>query len=309
MDFSTKYTVRTDLADEAFEDLKQKKGQPDDGIVFRQDTIRGIRTDTVTVTNDACARQIGKPEGTYITVTTGEVWKKTKEDFENTAKAIAECIKGMLPKDGLCLIVCLGNRRIISDAVGPLCANSIIVSRHIKSMNPSLFSALGLRECACIIPGVTGDTGAEASEIVSGAVEKLNPSCAIVIDALASRNVSRLVKTVQICDSGISPGSGVGNSRQEISRKTLGIPTVAIGVPTVVEAATLSLDLVSEAVGKDSELAEFLKQKLFDNIDRFFVCPKESDKITDCMAKLLGYSVNLALHDGITISEIDELLA
>ena len=310
MDFSTKFTVRTDLADEAAEKLKEKEGVYGDGIHFESKKVRGIRVDTVRVESDNAQKSIGKPKGTYVTVTAGEIWKSGRDAFENIAKTLSEVIRGMLPEDaGLCLIAALGNDKIIADAVGPFAADNIIVTRHIKMKNKSLYDSFGFGECACIVPGVMGDTGAEALELVKGAVEMLRPSCVVVIDALASGNVERLAKTVQITDSGISPGSGVGNERQEISRNTLGVPTVAVGVPTVVEAQALCLDVLSETLERESDIYNYIESRIPDNIGRFFVCPKETDKIIRCMSKLLGYSVNLAVHGDISISEMDEFLS
>ena len=308
MNFSTKYTVRTDLADEVIEGLRKKEGKTGDGITFKRDNIHGICIDTINVENESAGRDIGKPQGKYITVTTGEIWRYDKDSFENAALVISDILRKMLP-DGLCLVACLGNDKITADAIGPLTADSLIVSRHIKLNDKELFSSLGLGECACIVPGVMGDTGAEAFELIQGAVEKLHPSSVIVIDALASRDVSRLAKTVQISDSGIHPGAGVGNARHEISCKTLGVPTIAVGVPTVVEALTLSLDLLSEALENEKEVYGFVEQKLSQNMGRFFVCPKECDKIIRSMAKLIGYSLNFALHKDMTISDIDEFLS
>ena len=160
-----------------------------------------------------------------------------------------------------------------------------------------------------MVPGVMGDTGAEAYELVKGTVEMLKPSCVVIIDALASRNVERLAKTIQICDSGISPGSGVGNARHEISRNTLGVPTVAIGVPTVVEAGTLCLDILSKALENEKDIFNYIEGKMLHNASNFFVCPKETDRIIKSMSKLVGYSVNFALHKDITLSDMDEFLA
>ena len=310
MDFSTKYTVRTDLADEAVEKLKEKEGVYGDGIHFESKKVRGIRVDTVRVESDIAQKSVGKPKGTYVTVTTGEIWKGTRETFENIARTLSEVIGGMLPKDtGLCLVAALGNDKIIADAVGPFAAANIIVTRHIKIKDKKIYDTVGFGECACVVPGVMGDTGAEALELVKGAVEMLKPSCVVVIDALAAGNVERLVRTVQITDSGISPGSGVGNERQEISKNTLGVPTVAVGVPTVVEAQALCLDVLSETLGKERDVYNYIESRMPDNIGRFFVCPKETDKIIKCMSKLVGYSVNLAVHGDISLSEMEEFLS
>lgn len=309
MDFSTKYTVRTDLADELVEESRRKKGKIGDGICFETQRIYGIKVDCITVENKEAGMEIGKPEGKYATVETGEIWKCTKEDFENAAKAVSEVLCSMMPKDGLCLVAGLGNGKITADAVGPMAADNVIVTRHIKKENKNLYDSLGFGECACMKPGVAGDTGAEAFELIKGAVDILKPGCVVVVDALASRNTQRLAKTVQICDSGISPGSGIGNARHEISRNTLGVPTVSVGVPTVVEAQTLCLDILSDVLGEEKEIYNYIEEKVSGNIQRFFVCPKETDRIIKSMAKLIGYSLNFAIHKDITADEMDEFLS
>lgn len=309
MDFSTKYTVRTDLADEVVQSIGDKKGDFGDGIVFETKKIRDIRVDTVRITNKKASEVSGKPVGRYVTVTTGEVWKSGKDDFEKLAKTLGEILREMLPDDGLCLVAALGNEKIAADAVGPASAANLIVSRHIKLLDKELYNSLGLGECACMVTGVMGDTGAEAYELIKGAVDIIKPSSVVVIDALASRNVERLAKTVQISDSGILPGSGVGNARHEISERTLGIPTVSVGVPTVVEAVTLCMDILSESLPEDRDVYNYIEEKIPGNLGRFFVCPKETDKIIKSMAKLVGYSLNFAFHKGMTLSEMDEFLS
>lgn len=309
MDFSTKYTVRTDLADEVVQNIGDKKGDFGDGIVFETKKIRDIRVDTVRITNKKASEVSGKPVGRYVTVTTGEVWKSGKDDFEKLAKTLGEILREMLPDDGLCLVAALGNEKIAADAVGPASAANLIVSRHIKLLDKELYNSLGLGECACMVTGVMGDTGAEAYELIKGAVDIIKPSSVVVIDALASRNVERLAKTVQISDSGILPGSGVGNARHEISERTLGVPTVSVGVPTVVEAVTLCMDILSESLPEDRDVYNYIEEKIPGNLGRFFVCPKETDKIIKSMAKLVGYSLNFAFHKGMTLSEMDEFLS
>ncbi len=309
MDFSTNYTLRTDLADEILEGIYGKKGIYDDGILFETTEVSGVKVDTVTVKNAFASKKTGKPVGRYMTLETGEIWKKDMSEFRKTALAASECIKSFLPEKGLCLAVCLGNDRISADALGPLTAHNLIVTRHINIQNKPLFSSMGFGECACMVPGVMGDTGAEAAELVKGAVGVLRPASVIVVDALASVKLSRLAKTVQISNSGISPGSGVGNARSEISERTLGVPTVTVGVPTVVEAATLALDLLTDAEKDEDDLYETVKKKLSSAPSGFYVCPKETDRIIKSMSRLLGYSINLAVHGDLSISDMDELLA
>ena len=309
MHFSTKYTARTDLADEVLENLYGKKGEYGDGIDFKSKNLDGFRVDTVNVQNQKASEATGKPVGRYVTVETGEIWKKDAENMARAGRVVSQILKSMMPKNGLCLAVCLGNDRIIADAVGPFAARNIIVTRHIKRQAKQLYESLCLGETACIVPGVMGNTGAEAAELVLSAVKMLEPSSVIVIDALACRKLSRLAKTVQITDSGICPGSGVDNARGEISQKTLGVPTIALGVPTVVDASTLCADIIDGVLDKENSTGAFLQQHLSENPSGFFVTPKETDRIIGSMSKLLGYAVNVACHGDMSLSEMEEFLS
>ena len=310
MDFSTNFTVRTDLADEVYESVSHKSKEQIDGIRFEEGEFLGTKVTCVTVENENGEKLASKPIGKYITIDVGEIWKKTSDEFENTAKVISRTLKKMIKTDGLCLVVCLGNDQITSDAIGPLCAKKLIVSRHLKKSDKSLFDALCLGECACIVPGVTGNTGAEAVEIIKGVVNVLKPSYVIVVDALASRKLSRLAKTVQISNTGICPGSGVGNNRGEISKQTLGVETISIGVPTVVDAITLCVDILSDNIFENSEQIEYICTRLSQNPQSFYVAPKETDSIISSMAKLLGFSLNFTFHgEDMTISEMEEFLS
>lgn len=309
MDFSTNFTVRTDLADESVELLKKKEGKIGDGITFEKKNFGKMTADVVHVEDESGAQRCGKPIGTYITLNVGEVWNGDRELFENTARLIGECIGHLTERGGLSLIVCLGNERIIADAIGPVTARNIIVTRHIKKRDRELFDSLELGEVACVVTGVMGDTGAETVEIVKGIANELCPDNIIVVDALASGSLSRLARTVQITDTGICPGSGVGNNREEISKTTLGVPVVAVGVPTVVETSALCLDLLSGILVDDRKTYEIVESRLKGAIQSSFVCPKETDKIIYTMAKLIGYGINCALHKGMTIDEMEEFLA
>ena len=310
MNFSTKYTVRTDMADEILEGLYGKKGKKDDGITFKSNDYGKIHSETMIVSHDVLWGDCVKYKGEYTTVSVDDVKNMSREDFEESAMVISDVIKNMLPDNkGLCLAVCLGNRNLVADAVGPLCSEKIIVSRHIKKHSEKLYEAMGLGECACVTPGVLGETGMEAAELIKGAVEMLKPSCIIAIDALASRRLSRLVKTVQISNTGISPGSGVNNTRNEISEKTLGVPVISVGVPTVVEASTVCMDVLAEKSGFDNEKMGEIERTLNENPTGFFVTPKDADVYVRNMAKLIAFSVNKALHTDMSFSEMEELLS
>ena len=309
MNFSTNYTVRTDIADENVQIFLEKKGQIDDGILFSDEQIHGITVHTVQVENEKGVQISQKPMGKYVTVSLENVTLMSKEQMENSSIAVGEVIKRMIPQDGLCLVACLGNKDISSDAVGPMTSKNIVVTRHIKMHNESLFEKMNFRECACIVPGVMGDTGAEAFEIIKGVCNNLKPSFVIAVDALASRHLSRLGKTVQISDSGINPGSGVHNNRSEISKKTLGVPVISVGVPTVVDAMTVTAGILKAALGEDKHLLNAVENKLRENPADFFVTPKETDRIVKNVSKLVGQAINYALQKSMSFSEMDELLS
>ena len=310
MDFSTNYTVRTDMADEIVEGLYGKKGKTDDGITFKSTSFGRIRCEEMTVDKDISWGDSNRQKGQYVTVSLDEIKNFTREEFETAAAVISNQIQKLLPEDeGLCLIVCLGNRNLVADAIGPLAAEKIIVSRHIKLHSHKLFTTMGLGECSCIVTGVLGETGMEAAELAESAVKKIKPKAVIAVDALASRRLSRLVKTVQISDTGISPGSGVNNQRSEISQRTLGVPVICVGVPTVVEATTVCADILGEKLGEDNSAIREVQKTLNENPTGFFVTPKDADVYVKTMAKLVGYSINKAIHKQMTFSEMEELLS
>lgn len=309
------FTVRTDLADEKEEFLKEKNGESLDGITVKRKKINGFDVSEMTVIDKEGEKSSGKPIGKYVTVDIGKIWTSDKKRFSDACGLIASFIKEFIPNEGSCMLAALGNKNIIADAVGPLTAENFIVTRHIKEAESEIFYALNLRDTLCIIPGVLGNTGMEAAKIIKGAVSESEPSFIIAVDALASRKLSRLATTVQICDTGITPGSGINNSRKEISKNTLGIPVIAIGVPTVVDVTTLASDIVRNTAEKSGDgkmkdtSSRLINEISLDNAENFFVTPKETDHIIKDISKLIGYSINMALHDGITEAEIDELIS
>ena len=309
MDFSTNYTVRTDMADEILEGIYGKKGDFGDGITFKSSTFGKIKVEKMHVERDFVYGDVKKQAGNYVTVAFGNINSFTREEFEQACEIAADIISGLIPKEkGLCLTACLGNRNLSADAIGPLTAEKIIVSRHIKQYNPSLFSQMELGECACTVTGVTGETGIDAAEMLKGLVEKLKPCCVIAVDALASSKVTRLMNTVQISDTGINPGSGVNNSRGEISRNTLGVPVIAIGVPTVVDASTLCAHFLDEKL-TDRQLYRNIKKEFEEKPSDFFVTPKDSDIYVKNLSKLIGFAINKAMHKDMSFSEMEELLS
>lgn len=296
------FEIRTDLACELYENAVSR------GVREQTENISGIKAVTVTLERDD--EQNGKKAGRYITAETGRIWEAEREEFERACRAAAGLLARLfppIPENGGCfLAVGLGNGAITSDAVGPRAVSKMLVTRHIKRSDPGLFQSANFGCLAAIAPGVLGQTGIESSDIVRGAVEACGAHCVIAVDALASRRLSRLGTTLQLTDTGISPGSGVYNSRHGLDPQTLGVPVIAIGVPTVVDAATLAFDLLEQAGGKFDDRVGALVNGAG---GRMFVAPKESDVITEKLARFIALSVNLAVHRGLTISEMQEYTA
>ncbi len=268
------------------------------GIDYSDSVENGVSVSTLVISSDEGEKIIGKPIGTYITVDTGKVWLKSDSEFESMITVISEKIK-MLIEDQAgdmdelsVMVIGLGNRYITSDAIGPLSLKDITVTRHIKDYDKDLYDAINSLSVSALAPGVVGQTGIETSEIISGAVEKAAPGLVIAIDALASRSVERLAATVQLSNTGIAPGSGIGNCRKAINKDTLGVPVISIGVPTVVDSSTLIMDLLSKADIRG--LPDDLEKKL-ENGKSFFVTLKDSDIAISEMARLIASSVNAAL--------------
>lgn len=310
------YQKRTDLALETRE-LHAKPGKPD-GILSEEREENGVHVTAMRVLPGGEEQAGGKPAGTYITVEIGDVWNLgTQTDaFVEAASVLAKELRRLLPQERGCVLVAgLGNDRITSDSIGPRVVNGVLVTRHIRVLDKSLFESAGFGELAAVAPGVLGQTGIESAEIIRSVVERIHPSCVIAIDALASRRLSRLASTVQLSDTGICPGSGVSNTRTALSGETLGIPVISIGVPTVVDAGTLAYDLLEELAEKEgypADLPMFDKvvEKLLTGAGKdFFITPRDSDTIASGASRLIAAGINLALHDKLTPDEIAEYLS
>ena len=220
-------------------------------------------------------------------------------------QVLSEEIKRLLPKYGTVLVAGLGNEKITPDALGPRAADYILASRHINGELAKKIGLEGLRSVAAVVPGVLGKTGIETAEILEGTVKKIKPSAVIAIDSLASRKLERLGATVQLADSGISPGSGIGNRRNAIDSSSLGVPVIAIGVPTVVDAATMTMDILES---HDSLSDEFKKHIASSSQGRMMVTPKEIDLVIERAAKFVAMGINLALQPQLKAEEILEIV-
>lgn len=281
---------KTDLAVEAKEMYDGNEASLKEGVKGYEKNKNGILVNVVDIINEAGEKALGKKIGRYITLTMPEFDKIGKGYFELCLECLVEELKKLLPKkENLSVLVaCLGNRRITPDSIGPLCADKLIASHHLKTYKikgNEIFGDLSVTE-----PGVLGITGIESADIIKGICEKTKPDLIIAIDALASRNIKRLATTIQLTDTGITPGGGVGNRRGEISKNTLGIPVIAIGVPMVVESATLAIDLIYNHW--EEEIYKKVKEKAGD----LFVSPKECDTLAEEMSTIIANAINLTFH-------------
>ncbi len=288
-----KQYLRTDMAEECCADLDLEKGVR--GIRFREYENQGITITQLDIASEEGETIIGKPQGCYVTLNVGKIWLAEDSAFEQAAQILAQELlrltKNTVSELSSILVVGLGNRFITSDAIGPLAVKHMTVTRHIQELDPSLFHALATLPLAAIAPGVIGQTGIETAELVRSAAACIAPSVILCIDALAARSVDRLAVTVQLSDTGIAPGSGIGNRRQAINRETLGIPVIAIGVPTVVDSSTLVYDMLEKAGITDID--HTLKSEL-ENGRSFFVTLKDADTASAEMARLLARAIHLA---------------
>lgn len=278
---------RTDLAVEQ----REMVAKHSDNVAVRQYARQNANVTEIEILNDEGAQELGKPKGKYITMEI-PAFSHDSELLDGRLTAMTESIRTLLPdEDGPVLVAGLGNEDVTPDALGPRTAHGIFATRHIDR---ALASELGfgeLRDVCAITFGVLGQTGMETAETIRGIVNTIHPAAVITVDALAARSLQRLGKTVQLTDTGITPGSGVGNSRARLDKETLGVPVIAIGVPTVVDAVTLVRDFTSEhkmAKEKEGEAKAMM------------VCPREIDVTIRRAARFLALSLNCALQPSIS---------
>lgn len=291
--------IRTDLA------LECRELQPQDlpGVHSESRQAEGLQVTTVRVENQEGARALGKPIGSYITLELPPASARFGSRFDGAVRVLAESLAPLLPPGpkASTLVVGLGNPQITPDSLGPETLKRIIKTRHLVVQAPEHFGEM--RPVAALEPGVLATTGVETAELVRAVTDRLRPDCVLVVDALASRRLARVCRTVQLSDSGIRPGSGVGNARAELSRESLGMPVLALGVPTVVDAATLAADLAEQAGLGEQAPAAFSGEGA-----DMIVTPKDIDSEVADIAKLLAYGINMALHPGLSIDDIDAFL-
>lgn len=320
--------IRTDLAVEAKEIYEKESKSQMKGVASEVKTVNDIKITIVRIENEEGENIMRKPKGTYVTI---DMPKNTHYDSDlmlDVSNVLSEELSGLikLEESMTALVVGLGNWNVTPDALGPKVVSKIMVTRHLKQLIPDSIDE-GVRPVCALAPGVLGLTGMETSEIIKGVVDKIKPNLLICIDALASRKMERVNTTIQLGNTGISPGSGVGNRRMEISEKTLGIPVIAIGVPTVVDAATMANDTIDlvldDMINMSSRGSEFYdmlrkvdkneKQRLIEEIlnpyvGNLMVTPKEVDIVIDSVSKVIANGINLALQPALEMEQINKYI-
>lgn len=276
---------RTDLALEAHELWRRNVGERP-GVTTREHDAFGYGVTVVEVSEPSAARALGKPMGTYITLDLRPYWAHAEDALERAATAVGAELRSLIPGAKTALVVGLGNDAMTPDAIGPQVAEHVLVTRHL--MRDEAFASL--TAVSVLVPGVLGRTGMEAAETIRGAVRTVRPDVLIAVDALASRSLERVCTTVQLSDTGIVPGSGVGNRRRALNRATLGIPVIAVGVPTVVDVHTLALDILEEAGAADVDPAALRGH------GSVMVTPRDIDAQIRELSRVVGYGVDLALQ-------------
>ena len=282
------FSPRTDLASESRDLWRRSAGETSalPGISARKEQRQGLELDRIEILDEQGEAALGKPRGRYLTLRLDALERREADAFERSCAVLAEALGELLAlREGdRVLVVGLGNEAITPDALGPMAARQTMVTRHLKEQLPGDFAAF--RSVAVFCSGVLGTTGLESSALTHAVSRMSHPDRIVAIDALCAAEAEKLCRTVQVSDAGIVPGSGVGNARAALSRDTLGVPVVAVGVPTVVDAAVFG-------AGERG----------------LIVTPRDIDRqLRDC-ARLIGYALNLALHPGLTIGDVDMFLS
>ncbi|GFZ30926.1 germination protease [Clostridium zeae] len=321
--------VRTDLAVEARELYKQINKREADGIISEEEEIDNIKITTVKIMNEDGAAKIGKPIGTYITIDIPEFTHYDGEIMDDVSEVLNNSMQKLIGSNTskTALVVGLGNWKVTPDALGPKVVEKLMITRHLKAVMPDSIDE-SVRPVCALAPGVLGITGIETGEIIKAVADKIKPDMVICIDALASRSIRRVNRTIQIANTGISPGAGIGNKRMEINEENLGIPVIAIGVPTVVDAATIvndAMDLVlDEMVSQSTEGGEFynmlrsidknekshlIKSLLNPHVGDLMVTPKEVDVVIDSVSKIISNGLNMALQSNLDMDDINKFMS
>jgi len=312
-------SLRTDLAIEAHRDA-QRAARRLPGVRAEERTEDGITISEVVVETKEGAEAVGKPVGRYVTFESRQLRRHDREHAAAVGKHLSRTLADMLPQGAElteALVVGLGNWQATPDALGPRVVSRLLVTRHLRSVVPPEVQRR-MRPVAALAPGVLGITGIETGEMVRAVVDSVHPGFVIAIDALAARSVERIASTIQVADTGIQPGSGVGNHRSALCRETLGVPVLAIGVPTVVHAITIARDTIEGLIAELKDDVQFyelldelyekqrdalITQVLGESVGDLMVTPKEIDAQIEDLSRLIAGALNTSLQPGIDIGE------
>ena len=310
------YQIRTDLALETQEKMQEDNVELK-GVRFAEEKInKNLTVSTVVIETENGAKTMGKPKGTYITIEAGNMDEEDEDYHREVSVQLAKVLQQLLPtkkEEVSILVVGLGNRAVTPDALGPRVVDNLYITRHIvNEYGKYAFGRDHVNRISSLVPGVMAQTGMETMEIISGVVKETKPDFVIAIDALAARNTRRLNRTIQVTDTGINPGSGVGNHRHGLNEKTLGVPVIAIGIPTVVDAATIVNDTMFNLITamnqnkelrpigsaleclNDMEKYELIRELLSPNLNTMFVTPKDIDESVKRLSFTISEGLNIA---------------
>lgn len=300
------FRVRTDLALEARESVKDADGKLHGVIVEESDNEQcEVHMTKVMITSKNGAKALHKPMGTYITLEAPRMAEPDEGYHREISQVLAEQLRSLIPdreKEQSVLVVGLGNREVTADALGPGVVDNLCITRHvIKEYGKAAYNREKMNLVSSIVPGVMAQTGMETAEIVQGVVEQTNPDVVIVIDALAARSTKRLTRTVQVSDAGIHPGSGVGNHRNALTRESLGVPVIAIGVPTVVDAATIvcdALEKITREQGEEQPAGGYgtVFSGALTELNNMYVTGKDIDETIKRLSFTISEALNIALQ-------------
>ena len=280
-------SIRTDIALEAHE-LSKGEAKEIEGVKLQSLCHGKIKRTVVDILDDNGAKTLNKEKGRYITIDAPEL-KYSTDDYESVCKMLADDLRIMCGNSKSTLVIGLGNRKITPDALGAQTVDNLLITSHMKKYMPDVFGA-DYSSVSAIVPGVMGTTGIETADIIKGVVEKLKPDTGIAVDALAGADINRVTASIQISDAGIAPGSGVGNHRDGLNRKTLGVNVIAVGVPTVIAAELIGGEELPEEYGS------------------LMVTTKDIDLVIERMSKTVANGINMALHKNLTLQALEELV-
>ena len=317
-------SVRTDLAIEAKQAYTEENKRELDGVKVDEEMEGEVKITTVTIESDEAGKELGKPKGHYITIDFPEFTPYDGESMDNLSLVVGKVLKKLVDIDEskLVLVVGLGNWNVTPDALGPKVTEKIMITRHLKQVMPDVIDD-SVRPVCAIAPGVLGITGIETGEVIKSLVDKIKPDLVICVDALGSRRLERVNRTIQIGDT----GAGVGNHRMQINEKSLGVKVLAVGVPTVVDAATIANDtmdlLLDDLCSKAQKGKEFYN--MLKSVDRneknmlireilnpafgdLMVTPKDVDTIIESLSKIIANGINIAVQPNMDMEEINKFM-